>query len=256
VATGLYLYCIGHKDTLSDERVQLLDAHPPDGSESLFRTVVYGDLAALVSETETFQFEIDRDQLMAHHHVLEEAMKLGDILPVSYGTVATSEDDIVETLLAGASDQLKANLEHISGRVELSVRVMWNQETLFQEIVEDYEDIRRLRDTIAGVPEEQSYSERIQLGELTNHAIISKSEAERDSILQRLGSTAVDVHLSPNTSEMLLLNASFLVDKDREAEFDEAVQEIGRATQDRMTIRYLGPLPPASFAGVTVESDR
>lgn len=251
---GLYLYCIGRADQLTDERAKSISAHPPDGSEAPFRTISRGDLAALVSETEVEQFTIERDRLMAHHEVLLEAMKLGDILPVSYGIVASSEEDIVDVLLTGSAEQLKANLAHVNGRVELSLRVMWNQEVLFEEIVDEYEEIRHLRDAIAGLSEEQSYYERIQLGELTSGAVAQKTESEREAILHPLREIAVDDHLNPGTSETLLFNASFLVDRDRESEFDEAVQEIGRTREGRMTFRYLGPLPPASFVSVAVEA--
>lgn len=252
--TGVYLYCIGHSDQLSSERVDQIDARPADGSDAPLRTVEYDDLAALVSDTKVQHFEIQRDGLMAHHHVLEAAMKLGDILPVSYGTVAATERDVLDGLLRNAADELRANLEHVHDRVELSLRVMWNQDRLFQEIVEEDREIRVLRDAVAGVPENQSYYDRIRLGELTSHAIVAKSEAEREQMLDRLAPIAADLRVNESTNDMLLLNASFLVDRERESAFDAEVQEIARPRQDRMIFRYLGPLPPASFVSVGVDA--
>jgi len=45
-----------------------------------------------------------------------------------------------------------------------------------------------------------------------------------------------------------VFSASFLVDRDRIAEFDQAVDETGRQHADRMRLKYTGPLPPHSFA--------
>jgi hypothetical protein len=250
--TGVYLYCIARSSDLTDDRLASLEVPTVDGAGAPFRVVRSGELAALVSDTEIAQFEIEREYLMAHHHVLEGAMGLADILPVSYGTVAEADDDIVSGLLEPQRNQLLANLEHIHGRVELALRVMWDQERLFGEVVEEFEEIRALRDMIAGVPEDQSLSERMQLGELTSSAIQYKLEYERDQILQVLEPLCVDIELKQSGSDLLVLNGSFLVDREREEAFDAAVQEIAEPRQGRMVFRYLGPLPPANFVSVHV----
>lgn len=252
VANGIYLYCIGSSADLTEERVSALESRPADGSDAALRAVRDGELAALVSDTAVREFEIVRDQLMAHHHVLEEAMTLGDILPVSFGTVADTEQDVVQALLKGTTKQLQANLERIRGRVELALRVMWNRERLFEEIVAESEEVRGLRDVVSGVSEEESFYERIRLGELTSEAIESKREYEREQILRYLEPLSVDVQVKPSKGDMLILNGSFLVDRERESDFDEAVQEMAAPRQGRMTFRYLGPLPPASFVSVFI----
>jgi hypothetical protein len=255
LATGVYLYCIGRSDDLTEKTVSSIEVQTVDGSGAPFRIVQGDGLAALVSDTEVREFDIQREYLMAHHHVLEAAMLLGDILPVSYGTVAGTDDDIISRLLQPQREHLLANLDHIHGRVELSLRVMWDQEQLFQEIVEEWGDVRVLRDSIAGVPEDQSFSERIQLGELTRDAIEYKREYERGQILQVLEPLSVDIAVKESASDLLILNASFLVERERESEFDDAVQEIAAPREGRMIFRYLGPLPPANFVSVMVEEE-
>jgi hypothetical protein len=255
LATGVYLYCIGRSDDLTEENVSSFEVQPVDGSGASFRVVQGDGLAALVSDTEIKEFDIQRDYLMAHHHVLEQAMMLGDILPVSYGTVAGTDEDIISGLLQPQREHLLANLDHIHKRVELSLRVMWDKERLFQEIVDESEEVRALRDSIAGVPEDQSFSERLQLGELTREAIEYKREYERGQILQVLEPICVDIAVKESSSDLLILNASFLVERERESEFDDAVQEIAAPREGRMVFRYIGPLPPANFVSVMVESE-
>lgn len=252
MSAGVYLYCIGWAAELTKDAARNIQVTPPDGSDAEFRVIQHDDLAALVSDTDLLQYDLQRDSLMSHHNILTQVMSFADVLPVSYGMVATSDEDVIARLLAGAEDQVRANLEHVKGRVELSLRVMWNEGQLFQEIVEEIPEIRQLRDSIAGVPEDASYYERIQLGELTSQAISSKNEAEREAMLSYLVPLSVDVNVSDTRSDMLILNASFLVDREREPEFDQMVQEVGGPRQDRMTFRYLGPLPPASFVSIAV----
>lgn len=252
---GVYLYCIGSAETITDERAAELSVSVVDGSDAKFRTLQGGELAALVSDTNIWQFEIEREYLMAHHHVLEAAMSLGDILPVSYGTVAETDDDIVSGLLVPQQEQLLANLEFVRGRVELALRVMWDQDRLFEEIVAESPEIREIRDAIAGLPDEQGFNERIRLGQLTSQAIQDKREFERNQILQVLEPLSVEVQVKPDNSDLLVLNGSFLVEREHEEAFDEAVQQIAAPREDRMIFRYLGPLPPANFVAVNVEPE-
>jgi hypothetical protein len=253
VPNGVYLYCIGSPQTITDQRVAELSVPVVDGCDSRFRVLQGGELAALVSDTDIWEFEIQRDFLMAHHHVLESAMKLGDILPVAYGTVAETDDDIVSGLLLAQQEQLLENLEFVRGRVELALRVMWDQDRLFDEIVDEWDEIRQIRDAIAGVPEEQSFNERMRLGQLTSQAIEEKREYERSQILQALESLSVDILVKPDNSELMVLNGSFLVDRENEPAFDDAVQQIAAPREGRMLFRYIGPLPPANFVTVSVE---
>jgi hypothetical protein len=44
-----------------------------------------------------------------------------------------------------------------------------------------------------------------------------------------------------------VLVASFLVDRGRVKAFDEAMDELAREQEGRITFKYLGPLPPHSF---------
>jgi hypothetical protein len=250
---GVYLYCIGRSDQLSD-RIQTIDAPPVDGARDL-RIIRSGDLAALVSDTDIQEYEIRRDTVLAHQRVLESVMAIGDILPVSFGTVAGDDADIIDTLLEGNADHLHDSLKYIEGCVELSLRVSWIQERLFEEIVEEYDEIRALRDSLSRAPEDSAYFDRIRLGEMTSEAIAMKSEAEAQAILNALAPLWVDVVLNDATGDVVFFNASFLVDRNTEPEFDDAVQAIAEERQERMRFRYVGPLPPASFVSLVIQAE-
>ena len=61
-------------------------------------TVHYGDIAAVVSRTPVFIFDPTRDNALAHEHVIESVMKNYTIIPMSFGTVFRTDDDIREVL--------------------------------------------------------------------------------------------------------------------------------------------------------------
>src|SRR5215469_11020033 len=62
-------------------------------SEEVY-TVHYGDIAAVVSRTPVFIFDPTRDNALAHEHVIESVMKNYTIIPMSFGTVFRTDDDI------------------------------------------------------------------------------------------------------------------------------------------------------------------
>jgi Gas vesicle synthesis protein GvpL/GvpF len=97
------------------------------------------------------------------------------------------------------------------------------------------------------MPEDATYYARIQLGELVADAVQRTRQTDADEILGGLGPLAVAVEAGEPGHERVALNASFLVERDRIAEFDKRVDEIGRAQAGRLRFKYTGPLPPHSF---------
>jgi hypothetical protein len=189
---------------------------------------------------------------MAHEHVVEEAMQHSDVLPVAFSTVAGKESDVRDYLLRKRFDELHAHLVDVRDRVELGLKVLWNEERLFAEVVQENDDIRELQRSIAGRPEDASYYDRIQLGQLTEQTITSKNDEEAESVLEVLEPLAVATQVNKNFMERMFLNAAFLVEKSREAEFDQQVRLLGESNTGRLNFQYVGPLPPYNFVTIKV----
>lgn len=211
------------------------------------RTIELGDLVAVVSDVPEQRIDVSRDNLLYHQRVLEEVLSRSDVLPFSFGAVAASDEEVREVLLHNGYDALREQLEYVRGCVELEVKVFWDQERLFAEIVDENEDVRALRDTITLLPDGAAAAEKITLGELTEAEIELKSAWEADGVLDVLEGHAVELLVSPNLSDTMLLNAAFLVERAREPEFDDAVAALAEAHAGRLVFNYVGPLPPYSF---------
>ncbi|MDQ3856223.1 MAG: GvpL/GvpF family gas vesicle protein [Chloroflexota bacterium] len=249
---GTYVYGVVPSLSFNDGD-QPISAPAVGDPSAPVRTVVYEDLAAVVSDFPGGRCDINRENLLAHQRVLEEVTQRSDVLPVSFGTVAASDADVRDKLLRRGLEDLRAHLEYLRGRVELELKVLWNRDALFAEIAAEHDDIRALRDALAGRPPDSAYHERIRLGELTAAAIGDKSEAEAGAILDALEPLAVDTVLNRNLSDMMVLNVSFLVERALQDEFDARVQQIGIAQEGRLTFQYVGPLPAYNFVNLNVE---
>lgn len=250
-SVGTYVYCVGNAESFGPDH-PALGGHGVGGPDVEVRTVQYGDLAAVVSDAPMPAYDITHENLMAHQHVVEASMRRSDVLPVAFGTVARDDRDVREKLLRREHDELQDHLAYVQGRVELGLKVLWNRDRLFSEIVAEREDIRNLRDHLADRPPDSAYFERIQLGELTNAAIDDKRERDAEALLEALRPLAVDLHLNRLLTDTMIFNAAFLVDRDQVQAFDAQVQQLGELHVDRLTFQYVGPLPPYSFVNINV----
>jgi hypothetical protein len=220
------------------------------GRDKAVRLLTYDALAAVVSDATRDDYDVTRENLLAHQRVIMQAMTRSDVLPVSFGTVAESDQQVQEQLLHGAADDLHRALKEVQGCIELELKVLWNEERLFAEITAENEDIRALQDSLAGQPPEVTQYERIQLGERVAAALQRKSEAEAAWLLEALEPLAVETRVNENQTDMMLFNAAFLVDKSQEQAIDARVQALSEAQAGRQIFQYVGPLPPYSFVDI------
>jgi hypothetical protein len=247
--TGTYIYCIARAQPF--EQGDLPFTTPGiGGPDKPVRLLTYDDLAAVVSDATRDDYTVTRENLLAHQRVIMQAMSRSDVLPVAFGTVAESDQQVQEQLLRVAADDLHRALEEVQGCIELELKVLWNEEQLFAEIMAENDDIRALQDSLADQPPEATQYERIQLGQRVAAAIERKSEAEADSLLDALEPLAVQARVNDNLGDMMLLNAAFLVDRSQEQAFDATVQALGAAQAGRQIFQYVGPLPPYNFVDI------
>src|SRR5439155_8506708 len=110
-------------------------------------TVNYQDIAAVVSKTSVYIFDPTRENALAHEQVIETVMKTHTIIPMSFGTVFRTDDDIRE-VLKSIYASLKDVLKQMSGKLEFGLKVNWDRDRIIEELKEDDEEIRRFHQEI------------------------------------------------------------------------------------------------------------
>ena len=217
------------------------------------RTVSWEGLGALTSDVPDAELEAGRDELLTHSRVLERALKRGVVLPMRFGTVMPSEASVRDDLLAAHREELEAQLEEMGEKVEINIKGIYDEEIILREVLAENPEVADLRAAIQGKPEEATYYERIRLGELVAEALTAKRELDERVYVDRLSPHAVGVEVGQATHERMAVNASFLVERDRLADFDRAIEELGAEQAGRVRFRYTGPLPPHSFVELSLE---
>lgn len=218
------------------------------------RVVSSKGIGALTSDVPAGQLEAGREELLTHSRVLEQALEQGVVLPMRFGVVMPDDSAIRAELLDPHRDDLEAQLEEMSGKVEFNVKAIYDEQAVLREVLADNGQIARLRDAVSGMPEDAAYYERIQLGELVAQALAQKQAADEEAIIARLSPHALGVEVGGAMHERMAVNASFLVEEDRLGAFDRALDEVAAENRDRLRFKATGPLPPHSFVELTLEA--
>jgi hypothetical protein len=211
------------------------------------RIVEHGGLAALLSDLRGSALEAAHE-VRAHWRVLEEASKHATVLPVRFGTVMESEGSVRERLLEPNRERLAGLLEELKGRVQLSVKGEYREEPLLRDVVSRSPAVAELREQLRTLPEDASYYQRIRLGELVAEEVARQREEDSRLALQRLEPLSAEAREGEPASANTAFNLAFLVKRDDEARFSKAVGSLAQEVGERIEIRYVGPLPPYSFA--------
>jgi hypothetical protein len=218
-----------------------------DAAAPPVRRVEHRDLAALVTAVGTGNAKAT-DALRTHWRVLEAVGVETTVLPVRFGTAMADEQAVVDAFLVPGYDGLTEALAELAGKVQLTVKGFYDEEALMRNVVEDSPAIARLQARVRSMPEAASYYDRIRLGEMVAAEVEQARERDSALVLGRLEPLALATTRDAPGSIDTAVNLGFLVERERVDEFSRAVTALGRDLQGRMRLRYVGPLPPYSFA--------
>jgi hypothetical protein len=226
------------------------DARAPEGpgiAGARLRLVGSDGAAALVSALHTDDPVLGREELEAHVRVVTGALSRGTVLPMRAGIVMEDDEDVRRRLLRRYAPELRRQLDGLAGKIEMRVRATYEEQRVMREVVLEHPAIARLREVVHDRPDDATYYQRIDLGERVAAAIERKRELDAGGILGALAPVVLDLALTQPAHERIALNASFLVARERLAEFDAQLESLGQAQAGRMRIKCTGPLAPHSF---------
>jgi Gas vesicle synthesis protein GvpL/GvpF len=248
LARGRYVYCIiRSSSSLTFGPIGI------GGDPTEVYTVNWRDLAAVISDSPPGVQDPTRENVLAHQRVNETVMQEHTVLPMSFGTVFKTKDDIVE-FLRSAYDAFADVLNKMENKLEFGLKVLWDRDAVLQEIEQEDEDIRRLKSEIAS-QKGSTYFARMQYGRLVDAALQARSERYVAEIFAALRDVAVAARSNKPIGDRMIMNAAFLVSRAEEPAFDARVKELG-ATYDKLTFKYTGPWPPYNFVNIRLKLER
>ena len=245
---GKYVYCIIEApDSLRFGPIGI-GADPSD-----VYTVHYKNLAAVVSDAPLEVLDSTRENVLAHERVNETVMREHTVIPMSFGTIFKTREDIVE-LLRSAAEAFGDVLDKMQNKLEFGLKVLWDREQAIGEVESEDEDIGRLKKEISG-QKGPTYFARMQYGRLVDAALQARSERYVAEIFDGLRDVAVAARSNKPIGDKMIMNAAFLISRDQEQAFDSKVKSIA-SRFDKLTFKYTGPWPPYNFVNIRLKLER
>jgi hypothetical protein len=247
---GKYVYCIIEAD---EPRTFGLIGIGGRGDE--VHTVHFEGLAAVVSDTPVVVYDPTRENALTHEHVNETVMKEFTVIPMSFGAIFRTEGDVRE-FIKDTADALRDVLHKMKDKIEFGLKVNWDPDVAVKEVEEQSEEVRRLKEEIVSNRLASTYFARMQLGRLVEQALAEKQDGYVREIYDLLRDCAVASRHNKPIGDKMILNAAFLVERDKQAEFDQAVQDIAHRYEGRLRFNYTGPWPPYNFVNIRLKLER
>jgi hypothetical protein len=245
---GRYVYCI-----IRASAPLRFGAIGMDDQWADVYTINYRDMAAVVSDVPIAPLDSTRENVLAHERVNETVMREHTVIPMSFGTIFKTREDILE-LLRSAYDAFADVLNKMQDKLEFGLKVVWDRDEIIRIIEQEDEDIHRLKSEISA-QKGSTYFARVQYGRLIETALQARSDRYVTEFLQRLRNVSVASRVNKAIGDKMIMNAAFLVQRDQEQAFDRRIKEIA-SLFDKLTFKYTGPWPPYNFVNIRLKLER
>ncbi|HEX3975231.1 MAG TPA: GvpL/GvpF family gas vesicle protein [Solirubrobacteraceae bacterium] len=202
----------------------------------------HAGLAALVSPIG--KTDLRAADVRAHWRVLEHAFEHATVLPVRFGTLMESEDEVRRRLLEPNEDRLTELLQAMNGLIQLNVKGRYDEESLLRGILREAPALARLRER---AQRSGAMADQVALGQQVERAIEQRRAQDTATVRGALEDLAVAAR-DEQVRHPDAFNLAFLVARKSTDAFSQRVGRVRDQLEERIEIRYVGPVPPFSFA--------
>jgi DnaJ-domain-containing protein 1 len=240
VETGRYLYGV-----IETERRESFGNIGVGNSEVY--TIQCADVGAVVSDIPV-DYKVEIEEAMTHEKTLRKIMETHMIIPMGFGVIAGNESEIINILKRGRM-KFKNTLEKIDNKLQINVKISWYN-TILTDILKENEEIQTLS---AKVKKTANQSLKIELGKKVKSALDERKNEYMKDIHSILGDLSNGSKQNKITDQDTIMNASFLVDKEKEQKFYDKLEELEKKYEKKLKFLCVGPLPPYNFTEIEIK---
>jgi len=216
-------------------------------------TINHRELAAVVSDTALEEIDPTRKDVRAHTVVQDELLKNCSLLPMGFGMIADSKDDVLK-LLEKNYQGLSRELVRLAGKVEVELKVYWDQEAMIKELQGGSEELTRLKTKVKNAQSPiEAQRLLVEAGKLVERIALDWKARYADRVYTVLKGLSIDARLNNPLGVKNVLNASFLIERARESDFQKEVFKLDSQYQGKVNFKYVGPLASYNFVNVNLE---
>jgi hypothetical protein len=216
-------------------------------SNSEVYTIQYNDVGVTVSDIPE-NYKVGIEEVKIHEKALRKIMETHAIIPTSFGVIAKDEAEI-KNILKRARMKFKKTLEKIDNKLQINVKISWDK-AILATILKENEEIRALS---REVREKADQSLRIELGRKVKSVLDERKSEYMKNIQGALKGLSNGFEENKIINQDTVMNASVLVDKKREQEFYDKLEELEKKYEKKLKFLGVGPLPPYNFTKIEIK---
>lgn len=190
-------------------------------------------------------------RLLAHQETLETIMKTRFVLPCKFGTILKDQNEARE-ILSQNRVPLEQWFHKIKNCCEMGVIAAWDVKQILREIASKDPEIGLLKKELERLPSSDQEAVRIAVGARLSNRLKEEAKRYETEISARLKDAGKRAVTHALMNDEMVFNASFLLDREKEKEFLKLLETLDMDFKGGLNFKCVGPLPPYSFATVTI----
>ena len=220
--------------------------------------VPYQNVAAVVSDEEVVDLaHLTKDlvarRLVDHQRVIEGVMGLKHtIIPMKLGTFAGNPSEVQDILARGYTTMTEV-FHTVCDKLELDVVVTWPDLAPVLKAIGEDPDIREAKQKLAASPGKITVDDQMRVGLMVKKALDTRREQLDLKIRAALSAISQDSRVHELMDDRMIMNTAFLIERNRQAEFEQCLDRLNADTGETLHFRCVGPLPPYSFCTLEVK---
>lgn len=218
-----------------------------NGQENVVYTVHYQNVAMVVALVKDDVLP-DRFNLFAHQQTISEVMKKYCIIPMSFGNVFHSEQDVL-LITEHLYDEFETLFSKLENKIEVGLKILPQKKWIDQEMKQD-SVLSEWKSNKKDISDPTLFYDQIRLGELAQNFVLRLQEEVEEQIYMPLLELAESGKQNNTIPGKILLNAAYLLDRENEAAFDQRVNELFEEWKDKVEFKYTGPWPVYNFVNI------
>ncbi len=242
--TGRYLYgLIRSTDDVDFGAIGLTHA----GKRGRVHTLLVDSMGAVVSDFSPGERLLPlRRNIEPHNAVLREVMRTTTVVPMTFGHVARSDEEIRKTLRRHRA-AIGAQLDRVAGAVEMGLKVKWDVDSIYDYIVGVDPELAAMRDQIFGRSTAPTQNEKMELGKLFEDRLNRERDEQAERVMEMFRPHVREIRANPPKDEKMVMDLAFLVSRDAQKAFEQRVYEVAGAFPAEYVFDYSGPWAPFHF---------
>jgi hypothetical protein len=162
------------------------------------------------------------------------------------GTFVQSNEEVKE-ILTGGYRTIKDIFERAKEAVEIDVAATITDFNSFLREISQEEEIKQLKQSLLGKKGGITTDDQTKVGVLVKR-YLDKRKANYANRIQAALSVVCDRFKAHDLmDDKMAINTAFLLNRNRQKDFMQRVEEINNEFEEKLNFRCVGPLPPYSF---------